>query len=99
MVQPWRVVISRVQSINLPAVTLLDEIGVETGIDFLKKAGIPLHENDRNLSIALGGFTEGVSPLEMAQAFSIFPNLGRMKTAHAIRRIQSSSGEVLLEVE
>ena len=25
--------------------------------------------------IALGGFTEGVSPLEMAQAFSIFPNL------------------------
>ena len=88
-----------VNSINLPAVTLLDEIGVETGIDFLKKAGIPLHENDRNLSIALGGFTEGVSPLEMAQAFSIFPNLGRMKTAHAIRRIQSSSGEVLLEVE
>lgn len=88
-----------VHSINVPAVALLNEIGVETGIDFLKKSGIPLHENDRNLSIALGGFTEGVSPLEMAQAFSIFPNLGTMKKAHAITKITSSTGKVLLEVE
>lgn len=88
-----------VNSINVPAVALLNEIGVETGIEFLKKSGIPLHENDRNLSIALGGFTEGVSPLEMAQAFSIFPNLGTMKKAHAITKITSSSGKVLLEVE
>ena len=88
-----------VNSINVPAVALLNEIGVETGIEFLKKSGIPLHENDRNLSIALGGFTEGVSPLEMAQAFSIFPNLGTMKKAHAITKITSSSVKVLLEVE
>lgn len=88
-----------VHSINVPAVALLNEIGVETGLEFLKKTGIPLHENDWNLSIALGGFTEGVSPLEMAQAFSIFPNLGTMKKAHAITKITSSSGKVLLEVE
>lgn len=88
-----------VNSINVPAVALLSEIGVETGIEFLKKSGIQLHENDRNLSIALGGFTEGVSPLEMAQAFSIFPNLGTMKKAHAITKIVSSTGEILLEVE
>ena len=88
-----------VHSINVPAVALLNEMGVETGIDFLKKSGIPLHENDRSLSIALGGFTEGVSPLEMAQAFSIFPNLGTMNKAHAITKITSSSGEVLLKVE
>ena len=88
-----------VHSINVPAVVLLNEIGVGTGIEFLKKVGIPLHENDQNLSIALGGFTEGVSPLEMAQAFSIFPNLGTMKKAHAITKITSSTGKVLLEVE
>ena len=88
-----------VHSMNVPAVSLLKEIGVEKGIEFMKKAAIPLHENDRNLSIALGGFTEGVSPLEMAQAFSIFPNLGKMKKAHAITKITSSNGEVLLEVE
>ena len=88
-----------VHSINVPAVALLNEMGLEVGIDFMKKTGIPLHENDRNLSIALGGFTEGVSPLDMAQAFSIFPNLGIMKKAHAITKITSSSGKILLEVE
>ncbi|WNF38628.1 PBP1A family penicillin-binding protein [Bacillaceae bacterium IKA-2] len=87
-----------IHSINVPAVALLDEIGVGTGIDFMKSSGIPLHEDDQNLSVALGGFTEGVSPLEMAQAFSIFPNLGSMNTAHAITKITSASGEILFEV-
>ena len=87
-----------VHSINVPAVALLNEMGIATGLDFLKRSGIPLHRDDRYLSIALGGFTEGVSPLEMAQAFSIFPNLGSMYEAHAITKITSSSGEVLLEV-
>jgi penicillin-binding protein 2A len=87
-----------IHSINVPAVALLNEIGVEAGIDFLKKTGIPLHADDRNLSIALGGFTEGVSPLDMAQAFSTFPNLGSMYQAHAITKITTGTGEVLLEV-
>jgi len=88
-----------VNSINVPAVWLLNEMGVDVGIDFLKKSGIPLHEDDKNLSLALGGFTEGVSPLEMAQAFSMFPNLGTMNKAHAITKITTRSGEVLLEVD
>lgn len=87
-----------IHSINVPAVALLHEIGIATGLDFLKRSGIPLHRDDRYLSIALGGFTEGVSPLEMAQAFSMFPNLGTMNKAHAITKITTSTGEVLLEV-
>jgi penicillin-binding protein 2A len=87
-----------IHSVNVPAVALLHEIGLDAGIDFLEKSGIPMHQDDRNLSIALGGFTEGVSPLEMAQAFSLFPNLGSMNQAHAITKITSSTGKVLLEV-
>ncbi|WP_211272983.1 transglycosylase domain-containing protein [Anaerobacillus alkalidiazotrophicus] len=90
---------SLIHSINVPAVALLHEIGVGEGIDFLQKSNIPLHQDDRNLSLALGGFTKGVSPLEMAQAFGMFPNLGTMKKAHAITKITSSTGEILLEVE
>jgi penicillin-binding protein 2A len=86
-----------IHSLNVPTVALLNEMGIEYGIDFLKKAGIPLNKNDHNLSIALGGFTEGVSPLEMAQAFSVFPNLGIMNKAHAITKITSSTGKVLFE--
>ncbi|MCT8138339.1 PBP1A family penicillin-binding protein [Anaerobacillus sp. CMMVII] len=87
-----------INSINVPAVALLNEMGVGVGVDFLQRASIPLHREDRNLSLALGGFTEGVSPLDMAQAFSMFPNLGSMKKAHAITRITSNTGEILLEV-
>jgi penicillin-binding protein 2A len=79
-----------IHSLNVPTVALLNEMGIE-------KAGIPLNKNDHNLSIALGGFTEGVSPLEMAQAFSVFPNLGIMNKAHAITKITSSTGKVLFE--
>ncbi len=87
-----------VHSVNVPAVALLHEIGIDTGIGFLEKPGIPMHQDDRNLSIALGGFTEGGSPLEMAQAFSMFPNLGSMNQAHAITKITSGTANVLLEV-
>jgi len=87
-----------IHSINVPAVALLNEIGVEAGLEFLKKTGIPMHKDDRNLSIALGGYTEGVSPLEMAQAYSVFPNLGTMYKAHAITKITLSTGEIQLEV-
>jgi penicillin-binding protein 2A len=87
-----------IHSINVPAVALLNEIGVGAGVDFLQRSSIPLHRDDRNLSIALGGFTDGVSPLDMAQAFSLFPNQGTMKKAHAITRITSSTGEILVDV-
>ena len=88
-----------VKSINVPAVSLLNEIGVDKGVDFLRKAGIELHENDGNLSIALGGLTKGVSPLEMAQAFSVFPNLGTVNEAYAIRRITDRNGKNLFEAK
>lgn len=87
-----------IHSINIPAVALLNEMGIDKGIDFLERSGIPMNKDDHNLSIALGGFTEGVSPLQMAQAFSTFPNLGTMNEAHAITKITSSTGETLLEV-
>lgn len=87
-----------IHSINSPAVSLLNEIGIDKGIAFLESVGIPMSKDEHNLSIALGGFTEGVSPLQMAQAFSIFPNLGIMNEAHAITKITSSTGETILEV-
>lgn len=88
-----------VRSINVPAVWLLNEMGVSAGVDFLERTGIPLHEYDRNLSIALGGLTNGTSPIQMAQAFTIFPNLGTMTEAYGITMITNGQGEVLAEAE
>ncbi|MNH95920.1 Penicillin-binding protein 1F [compost metagenome] len=87
-----------VQSWNIPAVWLLNEIGIGTGMDFVKKLGVPLDEKaDRTLGTALGGLSTGVSPLHMAQAFSAFANLGVMHEAHVITKITTSSGKVLVE--
>ncbi|GLI05468.1 hypothetical protein YDYSG_14980 [Paenibacillus tyrfis] len=83
------------KSMNLPAVDLLSQIGVKTGIDFVKKLGIDLDEkNDRNLAIALGGLNKGVTTLQMARAYSAFPNNGNLPTAHAITKIVGDDGKI-----
>ncbi len=84
---------------NIPAVWLLNEIGITTGMDFTTKLGIPLTKDDRKLGIALGGLSKGVSPLQMAQAFSAFANQGSMFKAHAITKITTADGKVLAEAK
>jgi penicillin-binding protein 2A len=86
-----------VKSWNVPAVWLLNEIGIDTGMNFAKRLGITLAKEDRTLGIALGGLSSGVSPLQMAQAYSAFANLGTMHAAHAITKIATGDGHVLVE--
>ncbi|MDF2683662.1 MAG: penicillin-binding protein [Brevibacillus sp.] len=80
-----------IDSLNIPAVWLLNEIGVKTGMDYLKKFGIELAPEDRNLAIALGGLSKGTSPLKMAQAYTAFPNGGVMSEAHSITKMTNKS--------
>ena len=84
---------------NIPAVWLLNEIGIDSGVNFVQRAGIPLTKDDYNLSLALGALTEGVSPLQMAQAYSSFANLGLMHEAHAIRKITTTNGQTVALAE
>ncbi|NOU92061.1 PBP1A family penicillin-binding protein [Paenibacillus sp. LMG 31456] len=87
------------RSWNIPAVWLLNEIGLDTGLDFVRRAGIPLTPADRSLSIALGGLSEGVSPLQMAQAYGAIANLGVMQQAHAIVKVTTKDGLPLVEAQ
>jgi penicillin-binding protein 2A len=84
-----------IHSWNIPAVWLLNEIGVSAGIDFATRTGIPMEDEEPNLGLALGGMSGGVSPLQMAQAFSVFPALGQMSAAHSILKITDPNGKVL----
>jgi len=88
-----------INSYNIPAVKLLNEMGIDKGIDAAERFGIPLTEQDRTLGLALGGLHEGVSPLHMAEAFGVFANDGVRMHAHAITRIESADGTVLAEFE
>ncbi|GAW92263.1 transglycosylase domain-containing protein [Calderihabitans maritimus] len=84
-------------SVNVPAVKVLDAIGVETGYQFAKDLGLPLLPQDKHLSLALGGITEGVSPLELVAAYAAFANQGVYIEPYAITKITDNEGNVLYE--
>ncbi|MDR6885327.1 PBP1A family penicillin-binding protein [Bacillus sp. 3255] len=86
-----------VSSWNVPAVWLLHEIGIDQGLQFAKSLGIQLPAQDRQLGIALGGLSEGVSPLQMAQAFSAFAAKGNLHEAHTISKIETGDGHLLVQ--
>ncbi|MCL6575542.1 PBP1A family penicillin-binding protein [Kyrpidia sp.] len=83
---------------NAPAVWLLDQIGIKTGLDFAKKLGLPVTPDDYNhLAVALGATSKGASPLIMAQAYAAFDNAGQFIKAHAITKIVDGNGRVLVQ--
>ncbi|WP_435799501.1 transglycosylase domain-containing protein [Peribacillus asahii] len=84
-----------VHSYNIPPVWLLERMGLKYGTNALERFGIPLKEEDYTPGIVLGGMSEGVSPLLMAQAFSAFPNNGVRVEAHSIQKIEDADGEVI----
>ncbi|MCM3439521.1 transglycosylase domain-containing protein [Metabacillus halosaccharovorans] len=86
-----------IHSYNIPAVWLLNEIGLEKGIQAVERFGIPLVKEDHSLPLALGGMSKGTSPLLMAQAFATFPNDGVMVEAHSIQKIEDTNGEIIAE--
>jgi penicillin-binding protein 1A len=88
-------------SINTYAVKLLNLIGIDYGYDFATKFGITsLDPNkDKNLSLALGGITNGISPLEMAGAYAAIANQGIYIKPYCVRKIVDSNGGLLYEAK
>jgi len=84
-------------SLNTTAVRLLDEIGIDSAIDYLTKMGIPTQSSDRNLSLALGSMTYGVTPVELAAAYVPYANGGLYYQPYCIEKLMSSTGETLFE--
>ncbi|CCI81760.1 Penicillin-binding protein 2A [Lactobacillus hominis DSM 23910 = CRBIP 24.179] len=86
------------ESKNVPAVWLLDKIGVNKGVQSVENFGIHVNKSDRNLALALGGLSSGVSPLQMARAYSAFANNGNLPNqAYFITKITDASGKVLAQ--
>lgn len=87
------------QSKNAATVWLLNEIGIDKGIRKLRQFGIPVDaEKERKLgSIALGGMEEGVNPLQMASAYSVFANDGVRIEPYFISKIVDPTGAVVVD--
>jgi penicillin-binding protein 2A len=72
-------------------------MGLNKGIDSVKRFGIPVTKQDQNLALALGGMSKGVSPLQMADAYSTFPNGGKRMDSHLITKIVGPTGNIIAE--
>ena len=82
-----------VHSRNLATINLVADLGVSTirkRLAFLDVPHIP-----RDMSIALGNL--GLSPLKMAQIFSVFANEGHMIEPRLVSKIISKEGAVIYE--
>jgi penicillin-binding protein 1A len=82
-----------VHSRNLATINLVSDLGVSTirkRLEFLDVPHIP-----RDMSIALGNL--GLSPLKMAQIFSVFANEGHMIEPRLVSKIISKEGAVIYE--
>ncbi|ASS66457.2 MULTISPECIES: PBP1A family penicillin-binding protein [unclassified Paenibacillus] len=82
-------------SVNAPAVWLLQQIGLNASVNFASGLGIRLRKEDRHLAIALGGLSSGVTPVEMAQAYRAFAAGGSFEEAHLIRSIADRHGNIV----
>ena len=83
------------QSLNVPAVKVLSDIGVNTGKRFAQSVGIPFDKQDTSLALALGGFTYGVSPYQIAGAYTAFATGGLYSTPSLVLSITDSQGTPL----
>jgi penicillin-binding protein 1A len=84
------------KSYNLAAVHLLDQVGIQTGSQMVRRFGIT-NPMAPVLPSALGA-TE-VSLAEMVSAYTVFPNKGVRMEPHLIRKVLDRDGKVLEEFE
>ncbi|AYC29946.1 transglycosylase domain-containing protein [Paenisporosarcina cavernae] len=82
-------------SYNTAALRLFEQVGVENAFSYIEPFGFDhITQQDHQFSAAIGGFTNGVTSYEMANAYSSFID-GSYSQAHAIRSVKSVAGDPL----
>ena len=78
------------RSRNIPALKALQEVGLERAKEFANKLGMGFDEVHE--AYAVGGVGKGVSPLQMAGAYSAFGNNGVYIEPHAVKKVVFPDG-------
>lgn len=85
------------ESLNVPAVKVLNYVGIDKAKKFANKFGIEFDENDNGLAIALGGFTQGVCLKDLTNSYIPFANNGKFGKCNFVRKIVDVNGKTLYE--
>ncbi|WLR53056.1 PBP1A family penicillin-binding protein [Bacillus tianshenii] len=81
------------ESRNIPALKTIQEVGLDKSREFAAGLGLDL-PNDIYEAYSIGGFN-GLSPLELAGAYSAFGNNGIFNKPHAVTKVEFPDGEVV----
>lgn len=85
-------------SMNVVTVKALQRIGVDLGYQYAKSFGFTtLVDDDKNLALALGGLTNGVTNLELTAAYAAIANSGTYTEPIFYTTIYDHDGNILLD--
>lgn len=84
-------------SMNIVAVKIMVETGIDLCYNYLLNFGFTTLENDNHAATALGGLTNGVTQLEVAAAYGTIANQGQYIKPCFYDKVLDHDGNVLLE--
>ena len=84
-------------SMNVVAVKVMVETGIDLCYDYLLNFGFTTLENDNHAATALGGLTKGVTQVELAAAYGTLANQGQYIRPMFYDKVLDHDGNVLLE--
>ncbi|MBE3594254.1 MAG: transglycosylase domain-containing protein, partial [Candidatus Carbobacillus altaicus] len=89
------------KSWNVPAVKLSLEVGIPNALAYGQKMGITsfVPADNTAQTAAIGGLTNGVTVYEMTQAYSVFPNGGKLVQSYMIEKITDDEGKTIYQHE
>lgn len=85
---------------NIPTIDLANEVGMGKVLKLAEACGISTlvkdgKSTDNNLAASIGGLTNGVSVYDMAKAYSVFANNGKLVEPIAILKVVDRNGNIL----
>ena len=87
------------ESRNIPEVKMMKTLGPSKSIEYLRAFGISTidEKKDAGLALALGGVSNGISPLEMAAAYAALANDGVYIEPTFYIKVEDSKGNIVIE--
>lgn len=83
---------------NIPEVKMMQKLTPAKSMEYLKSFGVStISKEDEGLSLALGGVGKGISPLEMAGAYSTIANDGVYIEPTFYIKVEDQNGKVIME--
>ncbi len=92
---PTRLRIGLIKSRNLVSIRLLQAVGVDYALDYIKRFGFNPNKLPHTLSLALGSGV--VTPLKIAVGYSVFANGGYRVKPYFIQKVIDENGKVIYQ--